>query len=159
LDEKVLPLTGTGVTAPVEPDTLKKKTRTEAEAVVHIAVRISQGAEPPPAELTAQIRSHLPGPEVFGDPWMLGPLEEILLGPAVESSLQWLHDAGILAACLPEVEATVDFAQEMGRRHKDVWKHTKQVVAQSLLETGIRWAALLHDIGKVDTRAITPDGR
>jgi poly(A) polymerase len=86
-------------------------------------------------------------------------LEEMLLGPAVEVALQWLHEVGALAVVLPEVEATVDFAQEMGRRHKDVWKHTKQVVAQAHPDPNIRWAALLHDIGKVQTRELTPDGK
>jgi poly(A) polymerase len=33
---------------------------------------------------------------------------------------------------LPELDATVDFSQEAGRRHKDVWEHTKQVVLQSV---------------------------
>ena len=53
---------------------------------------------------------------------------------------------------LPELEATVDFSQEAGRRHKDVWEHTKQVVRQSVPKPDVRWAALLHDIGKVPTR-------
>jgi poly(A) polymerase len=43
-------------------------------------------------------------------------------------------------------------------RHKDVWKHTKQVVRQAVPRLEIRWAALLHDIGKVKTRSISPDG-
>ena len=43
-------------------------------------------------------------------------------------------------------------------RHKDVWKHTKQVVRQAVPRTEVRWAALLHDIGKVKTRRIAPDG-
>src|SRR5206468_4660141 len=72
--------------------------------------------------------------------------------------LQWLHDAGLLKVWLPELEATVDFSQEAGRRHKDVWEHTKQVVRQSVPRPHVRWAALLHDIGKVPTRTFTPDG-
>jgi poly(A) polymerase len=43
-------------------------------------------------------------------------------------------------------------------RHKDVWKHTKQVVRQAVPRTEVRWAALLHDIGKVKTRRIEPNG-
>ena len=43
-------------------------------------------------------------------------------------------------------------------RHKDVWKHTKQVVHQSVPRTEVRWAALLHDIGKIRTRRILPNG-
>jgi poly(A) polymerase len=75
------------------------------------------------------------------------------------AALQWMHEVGILAVILPEVAATVDFTQEMGRRHKDVWKHTKQVVSQSVQQAQIRWAALLHDIGKVPTRSVAADGK
>lgn len=85
-------------------------------------------------------------------------LTSILLGHKVNAALQWLHEIGFLAHWLPEIEATVDFSQEGGRRHKDVWEHTKQVVLQSVPRVSVRWAALLHDIGKVPTRTFTPDG-
>jgi len=85
-------------------------------------------------------------------------LEQMLLGRGVHLALQWLHECGLLAVWLPELEATVDFSQEAGRRHKDVWEHTKQVVRQAVPRPVVRWAALLHDIGKVKTRTFTPDG-
>jgi poly(A) polymerase len=44
-------------------------------------------------------------------------------------------------------------------RHKDVWKHTKQVVRQAVPRIEVRWAALFHDIGKVKTRSISPEGK
>jgi poly(A) polymerase len=44
-------------------------------------------------------------------------------------------------------------------RHKDVWKHTKQVVRQAVPRLEVRWAALFHDIGKVKTRSISPEGK
>jgi poly(A) polymerase len=58
----------------------------------------------------------------------------------------------------PELEATVDLVQEPGRQHKDVWAHTKQVVRQTVRRPLVRWAALLHDIGKVPTRTYTDAG-
>ena len=73
--------------------------------------------------------------------------------------LQWLRDAGILAHLLPELDATQAFSQEGGRRHKDVWEHTKAVVRQSVPRPAVRWAAALHDIGKVTTRRFLPDGK
>ena len=81
------------------------------------------------------------------------------MGRSLELGLQWMHDSGMLAAVLPELDATVDFSQEAGRKHKDVWEHTKQVVRQSVPKPAVRWAALLHDIGKVPTRVMLPDGR
>lgn len=35
--------------------------------------------------------------------------------------------------------------------HKDLWDHTKKVVAQSEARPVIRWAALYHDVGKIMT--------
>lgn len=74
-------------------------------------------------------------------------------------ALQWLRDAGLLQHILPELDATVDFSQEGDRRHKDVWEHTKQVVRQAVPRPTVRWAAVLHDIGKVTTRRFLPDGK
>ena len=86
-------------------------------------------------------------------------IEVVILSPFASQALQWLHDAGVLAVLLPELEATVDFSQEAGRRHKDVWEHTKQVVMQAPARPLVRWAALLHDIGKVTSRVLLPGGR
>lgn len=84
-------------------------------------------------------------------------LDEILLGPFPEAGLDALLTAGVLGALLPEVKALVGFGDGEWR-HKDVWKHTKQVVAQSEPRLEVRWAALFHDIGKVKTRSISPEG-
>jgi poly(A) polymerase len=86
-------------------------------------------------------------------------LTALLLSESAPVGLEWLRETGILKRILPEIDATVNLSQEAGRRHKDVWEHTKQVVAQSPSRAPLRWAALLHDIGKVRTRAFTPDGR
>ena len=85
-------------------------------------------------------------------------IESMLMGRDVDAALEWLHVTGILRILFPELEATVDLVQEPGRQHKDVWAHTKQVVRQAVRRPLVRWAALLHDIGKVPTRTYTPDG-
>jgi len=85
-------------------------------------------------------------------------IESMLMGRDVDAALEWLHLTGILRLLFPELHATVDLGQETGRQHKDVWAHTKQVVRQTVRRPLVRWAALLHDIGKVPTRTYTPDG-
>src|SRR5690606_2184632 len=75
-----------------------------------------------------------------------------------EAGLDALLESGALTALLPAVEKMVGFGDGEWR-HKDVWKHTKQVVRQAAPRLEVRWAALLHDIGKVKTRSITPDGQ
>ncbi len=73
--------------------------------------------------------------------------------------LQWMRDTGLLAHVLPELDATVAFSQEADRKHKDVWEHTKCVVWQAVPRPRVRWAAVLHDIGKVPTRRFAKDGK
>ncbi|HLK35943.1 MAG TPA: HDIG domain-containing protein [Polyangiaceae bacterium] len=85
-------------------------------------------------------------------------LDRVVMGADPERGLDGLLDAGALAAFFPEVEAMVGFGDGEWR-HKDVWKHTKQVVRQSVPRLEVRWAALFHDIGKIKTRSISPDGK
>ena len=85
-------------------------------------------------------------------------LDRVVMGDDPERGLDELLDAGVLSAIFPEVHAMVGFGDGEWR-HKDVWKHTKQVVRQSVPRLEVRWAALFHDIGKVKTRSITPDGK
>ncbi|AUX45774.1 metal-dependent phosphohydrolase [Sorangium cellulosum] len=84
-------------------------------------------------------------------------LDRIMMSEDAESGLDALLESGALAAMLPEVEAMVGFGDGEWR-HKDVWKHTKQVVRQAVPRLEVRWAALLHDIGKTRTRSISPTG-
>jgi poly(A) polymerase len=84
-------------------------------------------------------------------------LDRVMMSSDAEAGLDALLECGALAAILPEVEAMVGFGDGEWR-HKDVWKHTKQVVRQAVPRLEVRWAALLHDIGKVRTRTISPSG-
>jgi poly(A) polymerase len=87
-----------------------------------------------------------------------GRLDRIVMGVDPERGLDELLSLGGLSAIFPEVHSMVGFGDGEWR-HKDVWKHTKQVVRQSVPRLEVRWAALFHDIGKVKTRSITPDGK
>ncbi len=86
-------------------------------------------------------------------------LDRILMSDSPQAPLQWLMDTGLMTRFLPELVDTANLSQEAGRRHKDVWQHTKQVVAQSEKRLLLRYAALFHDIGKVRTRIFEPDGK
>jgi poly(A) polymerase len=85
-------------------------------------------------------------------------LDRVVMGEDPERGLDELLELGALSSLFPEVHAMVGFGDGEWR-HKDVWKHTKQVVRQSVPRLEVRWAALFHDIGKVKTRSISPDGK
>ena len=112
------------------------------------------------APVTGQwVKRHAPRILELGPVQLYELLTPIICTKYCREALQSLHETGLLAHVLPELEATVSFSQEAGRRHKDVWEHTKTVVWQAVPRPLIRWAALLHDIGKVPTREMLPDGR
>lgn len=85
-------------------------------------------------------------------------LDRVMMGEDPELGLDTLLDSGALRVIFPEVHAMVGFGDGEWR-HKDVWKHTKQVVRQAVPRLEVRWASLFHDIGKVKTRSISPDGK
>ena len=132
---------------------------TTPAAVLGIAEQIAlDGVLPDRAVTEAAHAVCVASAKTLGGAEVRESLTRLLPGREVHLALEWWHDAGLLAAWLPELEATVNFSQEAGRKHKDVWEHTKQVVRQAVPRPDVRWAALLHDIGKVPTRTFTPDG-
>jgi poly(A) polymerase len=88
-------------------------------------------------------------------------LNKLILGRYPRRGLQVLVDTGLADVVLPELPALRMAADEHGQ-HKDVYAHTLQVLDQAIdLEDGaadgapdlvLRWAALMHDIGKPSTR-------
>lgn len=127
--------------------------------VFRLASAIAHETWTPAAEMTETARLFAPQTRALNPSEVRHEIEQMLLGRSVDLALEWFHQVGLLAIWLPELEVTVNFSQEAGRRHKDVWQHTKQVVKQSVKRPVVRWGALLHDIGKVKTRTFTPDGK
>jgi len=130
-----------------------------AEDILQLAARVAVEGVSMPQEITRAVRHFAPDLKRVNPERLRGGLETVITAPHLGAGLQWMHEAGVLAVVLPELDATVDFSQEGGRRHKDVWEHTKQVVRQSRVEPLLRWSALLHDIGKVKTRVIHENGK
>ena len=90
-------------------------------------------------------------------------LDKLMLGARPRRGLELLLGTGLADRVLPEV-ATLRDCHDPLHRHKDVWLHTLAVVENAIeLEEGgpdlvLRLAALLHDVGKPDTREIHADG-
>lgn len=78
-------------------------------------------------------------------------LNELLCGENVGDGLELLYRFGVLDALFPEITSMKNLGDANGR-HKDVWEHTKSVVAGVPNTVELRWGALLHDIGKARTR-------
>ncbi|GAB3133784.1 CCA tRNA nucleotidyltransferase [Microbispora hainanensis] len=91
-------------------------------------------------------------------------LDKLILGAHPRLGLALLVDTGLAAHVLPELPK-LRLEIDEHHRHKDVYEHTLIVLEQAIdLEASgpdrvLRWAALLHDIGKPKTRRNEPGGR
>jgi poly(A) polymerase len=126
--------------------------------LVEMAGAIAEEGRMPPEAVTRVAAEHAAGLASADKTRLTNAMGLALMGRDIDAALEWMQHTGMLRVLFPELEATVDLVQEPGRQHKDVWAHTKQVVRQTVRRPLVRWAALLHDIGKVPTRTFTPDG-
>jgi len=91
-------------------------------------------------------------------------LTKLLLGAGPRTGLEMLVDSGLADVVLPELPGLRMTSDEHGQ-HKDVYAHTLQVLDQAIAQESdgpdlvLRWAAVLHDIGKPATREFPAGGR
>ena len=67
--------------------------------------------------------------------------------------------APVLTAVIPELAPTVGFDQHSPHHAYDIFTHTAHVVENTPADLVLRWAALLHDTGKVTTFTRDESGR
>ncbi|MGM9804859.1 MAG: CCA tRNA nucleotidyltransferase [Candidatus Aphodosoma sp.] len=78
-------------------------------------------------------------------------LNKIMLSPRPSTGLLLLEKTGLLARIFPELDRLKGIEQRGNRAHKDIFLHTLKVVDAVAMRSDdlwLRWAALLHDIGK-----------
>ena len=78
-------------------------------------------------------------------------LNKIMLSPTPSVGLKLMMKCGLMALVIPEIAALRGVETVDGRGHKDNFFHTMEVVdnvAHQSDNLWLRWAALLHDMGK-----------
>ena len=84
-------------------------------------------------------------------------LTKLLCSLDPKAGLQLLADSGLLDLWTPELRSMIGCTQN--RHHLfPVWEHTLAAVGFAPEEPALRWAALLHDVGKPSTRAVDESG-
>ena len=105
--------------------------------------------------------------EIVSAERITGELTKLMLTPDPALGIDLLVQTDVADRVLPEVSRLRMEADEH-HRHKDVYQHSLTVLRQAIElepryglegDLTVRLAALLHDIGKPQTRSLLPDGR
>ncbi len=120
---------------------------------VRFAVRF--GLQPEEQTLQAMI-AQAPLMDALARERVFAELDRLLLQISAAQLLQFRQ---ILTQPLPELGRCMDFDQHSPHHAYDVYTHSAHVVEHVPAEPALRWAALLHDVGKVNTFTMDEQGR
>lgn len=81
-------------------------------------------------------------------------LDKLLTTDNPEKGLQVLADSYVLKFMLPELYIQVGYDQDSPYHELTLWEHTLSTVNLAPKDVDLRWAALLHDVGKPFTRTV-----
>lgn len=90
-------------------------------------------------------------------------LDKLMVGADPVAGIDLMVQTGMGEVVLPEIGG-MQMAIDEHHQHKDVYQHSLTVLRQAIAledegpDLVLRWAALLHDIGKPATRRHEPDG-
>jgi poly(A) polymerase len=119
------------------------------------------------ADVRAAMAEQAPRLRIVSAERIAGELAKLMLTSDPALGIDILVQTGVADQVLPEVSLLRMEADEH-HRHKDVYQHSLTVLRQAVelepryglgADLTVRLAALLHDIGKPQTRELLPDGR
>ena len=86
-------------------------------------------------------------------------LNKIIMAPHPSIGFEYLQRSGLLQIIFPELSALDIVDQKNGRAHKNNFYHTLEVLENVVAKSDslwLRWAALLHDVGKTKSKRWDP---
>ncbi|MEA5005139.1 MAG: HD domain-containing protein [Rikenellaceae bacterium] len=141
---------------PLDPDTTYNDDPLRMIRAIRFASQLSFTIVPESIESIKRNKKRL---EILSKERINDELAKILLSPKPSVGFSLLESTGLLEIILPQLVKLKGTESMEGKGHKDNFTHTLQVLdnlAQKSDNLWLRWAALLHDIAKPQTKSYEP---
>ena len=140
------------IRTPLDPDITFSDDPLRMMRAIRFSSQLNFEIEP---ESLASIARNAKRIQIISKERVVDELNKILLSDKPSIGLRLLYETGLLPFILPELADLQGVEQIKGQKHKDNFYHTLQVVdniSKTTDKLWLRWAALLHDIGKAPTK-------
>ena len=144
------------IRTPLEPGTTYSDDPLRMIRAIRFAAQLQFDIHPESLKAISEYRERI---RIVSRERVVEELHKILATEKPSVGLALLFKTGLLEIILPELTALQGIEEIEGQRHKDNFWHTLEVVdniAETTDNLWLRWAALLHDIGKAPTKRFDP---
>ena len=157
------PFDGTGdlerllIRTPCDPDTTFTDDPLRMIRAVRFAAQLGFDIEPETFDAIERNRERI---SIVSKERIVTELNKILLSPVPSIGFDLFDRCGLLPLIFPELSRLKGVERVGKHAHKDNFVHTLKVldnIARHTDKLWLRWAALLHDIGKPRTKAYDPN--
>ncbi len=145
------------IRTPLEPDTTFSDDPLRMIRAVRFSTQLDFTISDEALESIGRNRERV---EILSSERIAEELNKILLAEKPSKGFKLLEKTGILPLILPEVQALKGVDSIEGKLHKDNFLHSLEVLDNICPNTDdlwLRWAALIHDIGKPITKKFSPE--
>ena len=136
------------IATPLDPDVTFSDDPLRMMRCVRFATQLNFQIEPETYEALSRNADRL---KIISGERIADELNKIMLSKHPSSGFYYLKDTGLLELIMPELCAMDKVETRSGRAHKNNYDHTMEVLENVCKHSDnlwLRWAALLHDIGK-----------
>lgn len=144
------------IRTPLDPDTTYSDDPLRMIRAIRFATQLSFTIVP---ESLESIRGNKQRLEILSRERISDELHKIMLSPKPSIGFRLLDETELLPLIIPQLSRLKGVETQEGKGHKDNFSHTLQVLDNISCHTDnlwLRWAALLHDIGKPQTKKYEP---